>query len=105
VTAGQAKIVVVPVTGTESVFGLRSPGVFIGDTATLNDERRSVDVVAVGAATAVMKSVGQLTRHLEPYSSVARALLRWQSRHLNEMTQRSLFGGLSVKARIAQRLL
>jgi len=67
VTAGLVKIVVVSGTGTEPVCGLRSPGVFIGDMATLNDEGRSVDVVAVAveATAAVMMSPGQLTRHLE----------------------------------------
>lgn len=64
-TAGLVKIVVVSGTGTEPVCGLRSPGVFIGDMTTLNDEGRSVDVVAVEATAAVMMSPGQLTRHLK----------------------------------------
>jgi CRP/FNR family cyclic AMP-dependent transcriptional regulator len=105
VTAGLVKIVVVSESGTESVFGLRTRGVFIGDMATLNNERRSADVVAVESTTAVMVSADRFTRYLETYPSVALALLRMQSRRLNEMTQRSMLGGRSVKARIAQRLL
>ena len=102
---GLVKIVVISETGTESVFGLRTPGVFIGDMATLNNERRSADVVAVEPTTAIMASADRFTRYLETYPSVALALLRMQSRRLNEMTQRSMLGGRSVKARIAQRLL
>lgn len=105
VTAGLVKIVVVSKTGTESVFGLRAPGVFIGDMATLNNERRSADVVAVESTTAIMVSADSFTLYLENNPSVAIALLRMQSRRLNEMTERSMLGGRSVKARIAQRLL
>ena len=105
VTSGLVKIVVVSETGSESVFGLRAPGVFIGDMATLNNERRSADVVAVEPTTAVMVSADRFTHYLETYPSVALALLRMQSKRLNEMTQRSMLGGRSVKARIAQRLL
>jgi CRP/FNR family cyclic AMP-dependent transcriptional regulator len=104
-TSGLVKIVVVAETGTESVFGLRTPGVFIGDMATLNNERRSADVVAVESTTAVMVSADNFTRYLETNPSVAIAMLRMQSRRLNEMTERSMLGGRSVKARIAQRLL
>ena len=46
-----------------------------------------------------------LTASPDTYPSVALALLRMQSERLNEMTQRSMLGGRSVKARIAQRLL
>lgn len=105
VTQGLVKIVVVSETGTESVFGLRTPGVFIGDMATLNNERRSADVVAVEPTTAIMVTADRFTRYLEDNPAVALALLRMQSRRLNEMTQRSMLGGRSVKARIAQRLL
>lgn len=105
VTSGLVKIVVVSETGTESVFGLRAPGVFIGDMATLNNERRSADVVAVESTTAVMVSAETFIRYLEAHPSVSLALLRMQSKRLNEMTQRSMLGGRSVKARIAQRLL
>jgi len=105
VTSGLVKIVVVSESGTESVFGLRAPGVFIGDMATLNNERRSADVVAVEPTTTVMVSATRFTHYLEAHPSVALALLRMQSRRLNEMTQRSMLGGRSVKARIAQRLL
>ncbi len=105
VTSGLVKIVVVSETGSESVFGLRTPGVFIGDMATLNNERRSADVVAVESTVAVMVSAERFTTYLETYPSVALALLRMQSRRLNEMTQRSMLGGRSVKARIAQRLI
>jgi CRP-like cAMP-binding protein len=105
VTTGLVKIVVVSESGTESMFGLRMPGVFIGDMATLNNERRSADVVAVESTTAIMVSADRFTTYLETYPSVALALLRMQSRRLNEMTERSILGGRSVKARIAQRLL
>jgi len=105
VTSGLVKIVVVSETGSESVFGLRTSGVFIGDMATLNNERRSADVVAVESTTAIMVSADSFTRYLEANPSVAIALLRMQSRRLNEMTVRSMLGGRSVKARIAQRLL
>ena len=105
VTAGLVKIVVVSETGTESVFGLRAPGVFIGDMATLNNERRSADVVAVEPTTAIMVSADRFTDYLQKYPSVALALLRMQSRRLNEMTDRSMLGGRSVRARVAQRLL
>jgi len=104
-TSGMVKIVVVAETGTESVFGLRTPGVFIGDMATLNNERRSADVVAVESTTAIMVTADRFTRYLETFPAVALALLRMMSRRLNEMTQRSMLGGRSVKARIAQRLL
>lgn len=105
VTQGLVKIVVVSEAGTESVFGLRTPGVFIGDLATLNNERRSADVVAVEPTTAVMVSAERFIRYLESFPAVSLALLRMQSRRLNEMTQRSMLGSRSVKARIAQRLL
>jgi len=105
VTSGLVKIVVISESGTESVFGLRTPGVFIGDMATLNDERRSADVVAVEPTTAVMVSADQFTTYLETFPAVAIAILRMQSRRLNEMIQRSMLGSRSVKARIAQRLL
>ena len=105
VTSGLVKIVVVSETGSESVFGLRTPGVFIGDMATLNNERRSADVVAVEPTIAVMVSASRFTSYLESYPSVALAMLRMQSRRLNQMTQRSMLGGRSVKARIAQRLI
>lgn len=105
VTAGLVKIVAIAETGAESVFGLRTPGVFIGDMATLNNERRSADVVAVEATSAVMVSAGRFTEYLETFPAVALALLRMQSRRLNEMTQRSMLGSRSVKARVAQRLL
>jgi len=105
VLTGLVKIVVVAETGTESVFGLRTPGVFIGDMATLNNERRSADVVAVEPTTAVVVSADRFTRYLETYPAVALMLLRMLSRRLNEMTQRSMLGGRSVKARIAQRLI
>ena len=105
VTSGLVKIVVLAENGSESVFGLRTPGVFIGDMATLNDERRSADVVAVEPTTAVMVSGDRFTAYLETFPAVAIAILRMQSRRLNEMTQRSMLGSRSVKARIAQRLL
>lgn len=105
VTSGLVKIVVVAETGSESVFGLRAPGVFIGDMATLNNERRSADVVAVEPTVAVMVSANRFIEYLETYPSVSLALLRMQSKRLNEMTQRSMLGGRSVKARIAQRLI
>lgn len=105
VTSGLVKIVVVAETGTESVFGLRTPGVFIGDMATLNNERRSADVVAVEPTTAVIVTAERFERYLATYPAVALALLRMQSRRLNEMTERSMLGGRSVKARIAQRLI
>ena len=105
VTSGLVKIVVMAQNGTESVFGLRGHGVFIGDMATLNNERRSADVVAVESTTAVVVPADRFTRYLEDFPTVAIALLRMQSRRLNEMTQRSMLGGRSVKARIAQRLL
>ncbi len=105
VTSGLVKIVVVSEAGTESVFGLRTAGVFVGDMATLNNERRSADVVAVEPTTAVVVSADRFERYLEQYPAVALALLRMQSRRLNEMTQRSMLGGRSVRARIAQRLI
>jgi len=105
VTSGIVKIVVVSEAGSESVFGLRTPGVFIGDMATLNNERRSADVVAVESTTAVMVTADRFTRFLETFPAVAVAMLRMQSRRLNEMTKRSMLGGRSVKARIAQRLI
>lgn len=105
VTQGLVKIVVVSESGTESVFGLRSPGVFIGDMATLNNERRNADVVAVETTIAVMVTAERFTRFLESFPAVAIAMLRMQSRRLKEMTNRSMLGGRSVKARIAQRLL
>jgi len=91
--------------GTESVFGLRTPGVFIGDLACLNNERRSADAVAVEPTTAVMVSAERFIHYLEAFPAVALALLRMQSRRLNEMNQRSMLGNRSVKARIAQRLI
>lgn len=104
-TAGLTKIVVVAETGAESVFGLRTPGVFIGDMATLNNDRRSADVVAVEPTTAVVVRGDRFERYLQDHPPVALALLRMQSRRLHEMTQRSMLGGRSVKARIAQRLI
>jgi len=105
VTSGLVKIVVISEMGTESVFGLRTPGVFIGDMATLNNERRNADVVAVEPTTAVIVTAERFTRYLETFPAVAVAMLKMQSRRLNEMVQRSMLGGRSVKARIAQRLL
>jgi len=105
VTSGLVKIVVIAESGSESVFGLRAPGVFIGDMATLNNERRSADVVAVEPTTAIMVTASRFIGYLEDVPAVALALLRMQSRRLNEMTQRSMLGGRTVKARIAQRLL
>ena len=102
---GLVKIVVVSTTGTESVFGLRSPGEFIGEMSTLNNERRSADVVAIEPTLAVMVTASRFTEYLERYPAVALALLRMQSRRLNEMTVRSMLGARSVKARVAQRLL
>lgn len=104
-TSGLVKIVVVSESGTESVFGLRSPGVFIGDMATLLNERRSADVVAVEATTAVMVTASRFLNFLEAFPAVTIEMLRMQSRRLNEMGHRSMLGGRSVKARIAQRLL
>ena len=105
VTSGLVKIVVVAESGNESVFGLRASGVFIGDMATLNNERRSADVVAVESTTAVVVSADRFIQYLADYPTVPVALLRMQSRRLKEMTNRSMLGGRSVKARIAQRLL
>lgn len=105
VTSGLVKIVVVAETGTESVFGLRPAGVFIGDMATLNNERRNADVVAVETTTAVMVSAERFTQYLADYPAVPLALLRMQSRRLKEMTNRTMLAGRSVKARIAQRLI
>lgn len=102
---GIVKIVVVAETGTESVFGLRTSGEFVGEMSTLNGERRSADVVAVEPTAAVMVSADRFTRYLETLPAVSLALLRMQTRRLNEMTIRSMLGGRSVKARIAQRLL
>lgn len=104
-TSGLVKIVVVAENGTESVFGMRTPGVFIGDLATLNNERRSADVVAVEPTTAIVVTAARFIRYLESFPAVSLALLRMQSRRLNEMTQRSMLGSRSVKARIAQRLI
>lgn len=104
-TSGLTKIVVVSETGTESVFGLRTAGVFIGDMATLNQDRRSADVVAIEPTTAIVVRADRFEHYLETHPAVAIALLRMQSRRLHEMTQRSMLGGRSVKARIAQRLL
>ena len=47
----------------------------------------------------------RFTRYLESFPLVCLALLRMQSRRLNEMTHRSMLGSRSVKARIAQRLI
>lgn len=102
---GLVKIVVVSTTGTESVFGLRTPGEFIGEMSTLNNERRSADVVAIEPTLAVMVTASRFTEYLEQNPAVALALLRMQSRRLDEMTVRSMLGARSVKARVAQRLL
>ncbi|MEM7092521.1 MAG: Crp/Fnr family transcriptional regulator [Actinomycetota bacterium] len=102
---GLTKIVVVAQNGTESVFGLRSPGEFVGEMSTLNDERRNADVVAVEPTRALMVTASRFTDFLERQPAVALALLRMQSRRLNEMTARSMLGARSVKARVAQRLL
>jgi len=104
-TSGLVKIVVLSESGTESVFGMRTPGVFIGDLATLNDERRSADVVAVEPTTAIVVTANRFIHYLETVPAVALALLRMQSRRLNEMIHRTMLGGRSVKARIAQRLI
>lgn len=102
---GSVKIVAVAADGTESVFGLRSPGNFIGEMSTLTDERRSADVVAVVPTQAIMVTAARFNTFLEDYPSVALSLLRMQTQRLNEMTNRAMLGSLSVKARIAQRLL
>lgn len=102
---GLVKIVVVSTSGTESVFGLRTPGVFIGDMATLNNARRSADVVAVSPTRTIMLSSSRFIDYLQDYPAVALSLLREQTRRLNEMTIRSMLGSRSVKARVAQRLI
>ncbi len=102
---GLVKIVVISTTGTESVFGLRAPGEFVGEMSTLNNERRSADVVAIESTLAVMVTASRFTEYLERFPAVALALLRMQSRRLNEMTVRSMLGARSVRARVAQRLL
>lgn len=102
---GVAKIVVVSTTGTESVFGLRTAGDLVGEMSTLNNERRSADVVAVESTRAVMVTAARFTEYLERNPAVTIALLKMQSRRLNEMTVRAMLGVRSVKARVAQRLL
>lgn len=101
---GLVKIVVISTAGTESLFGLRTSGDLVGEMSTLNNERRSADVVAVEATRAVMVTASRFTEYLHRFPDVALALLRMQSRRLNEMTIRSMLGGRSVKARVAQRL-
>ena len=105
VTEGLVKIVVVSETGTESVFGLRTPGELIGEMSMFSNDRRSADVVAVEPTRAIMVSADRFARFLEATPSVAIALLQMLTRRLNEMTVRSMLGARSVKARIAQRLL
>lgn len=102
---GMVKIVVISTTGAESLFGLRTPGVLVGEMSTLNNERRSADVVAVEPTLAIMVTATRFTKYLHDFPEVALALLRMQSRRLDEMTIRSMLGGRSVKARVAQRLL
>lgn len=104
-TAGLVKITAMNESGSESVFGLRVPGVFIGDMAALNNERRNADVTAVETTTAVMVTAERFIRYLEQVPAVSLALLRMQGRRLNEMIHRSMLGSLSVKARVAQRLI
>lgn len=104
-TSGLVKIVVVSELGTESMFGMRSAGVFVGDLATLNNARRSADVVAVETTTAVVVTAARFDRYLEAHPRVTLALLRMQSRRLHEMNERSMLGSRSVKARIAKRLI
>jgi CRP-like cAMP-binding protein len=102
---GLVKIVVMSTAGTESVFGLRKAGDFIGEMSMLNNERRSADCVAVEPTRAIMMTATRFTSFLERNPAVALALLRMVSRRLNEMTIRAMLGTRSVKARIAQRLL
>lgn len=102
---GLVKIVVISTAGTESVFGLRRVGDFIGEMSTLNNERRSADCVAVEPTRAIMVTASRFTGFLERNPAIALALLRMQSRRLNEMTIRAMLGTRSVKARVAQRLL
>ena len=102
---GLVKIVVIAKTGNESVFGLREPGEFVGEMSTLNNERRSADVVAVEPTIAVIVGADRFIRYLTDFPAVSLALLRMQTRRLNEMTTRSMLGSRSVRARIAQRLI
>lgn len=102
--AGLVKIVVLAPSGTESVFAHRTPGEFIGEMSTLNDEPRSADVVAVEPTTTIMVSAADFIRYAERHPAVLLSLLRMLSQRLNEMTRRSVLGSQSVKARLAQRL-
>ena len=102
---GLVKIVVMSMAGTESVFGLRKAGDFIGEMSMLNNERRSADCVAVEPTRAIMMTAARFTSFLERNPAVALAMLRMVSRRLNDMTIRAMLGTRSVKARVAQRLL
>jgi len=62
-------------------------------------------VVAVEPTTAIVVTANRFIHYLETVPAVALALLRMQSRRLNEMIHRTMLGGRSVKARIAQRLI
>lgn len=103
--SGVVKIGVVASNGTESVFGRRRPGEFIGEMSALTSERRNADVVAVTATEAIMVTAPRFVAFLEANPKVAIAMLRMQARRLDEMTIRNALGTRSVKARVAQRLL
>lgn len=103
--SGVVKIAVVSTTGTESVFGLRTAGDFIGEMSSLNAARRSADVVALEPTTAVVVSATRFGDFVESHPKVAISLLRTQTRRLNEMTIRAMLGTRSVRARVAQRLI
>jgi len=103
--SGLVKIVVISSSGTESVLGMRTSGEFIGEMSSLNNERRSADVSAIEPTHVVMVTSQRFIDFLQQQPAASLALLRMQSRRLNEMLLRSMLGSRSVRARAAQRLV
>jgi CRP-like cAMP-binding protein len=103
--SGLVKIVVISSGGTESVLGMRNSGEFIGEMSSLNNARRSADVTAIETTRVIMVTSQRFIDFLHQEPAASLALLRMQSRRLNEMLLRSMLGSRSVRARAAQRLV
>ncbi|MGC3986949.1 MAG: Crp/Fnr family transcriptional regulator [Pseudorhodoferax sp.] len=103
---GAARVSSTSITGKQITLTYVEPGIWFGDVAFFDSDRRTHDVYAHGATTIVCVARADFKKILAAHSELYEALMRLQSRRI-----RLLFGlvedlnTLPLRARLAKQLL
>jgi CRP-like cAMP-binding protein len=105
VAKGAVRVSSTSITGKQVTFAYVEPGIWFGDVAIFDGDRRTHDAFAHGDTTMLSVSRGDLKKILSQHVELYEALLRLQSRRI-----RQLFGlvedlnTLPLRARLAKQI-